>query len=191
MKKVEFPVNKHNWNPSIIPGPIFIVSTYDKDGTPNLAPKSWVQMVSFEPSILMFSGSKGNTTENNILDTKCFALNLVTPTIIDQTVKMIEWFGEERIKKSGFTLEKANMINAPLISESCAHLECQLIETKEIGSGYVIFGEIVNASIWEKLLRSENKYADLNQALFLDSKVYSTTGNIFYYGQKTHENEKD
>ncbi len=77
MKKVDYPVDKREWCPSLIPGPIVLISTYNSKKEPNIAPKSWVQMVSFDPPILMFSGSKGNKTEENILKTGCFAINFV------------------------------------------------------------------------------------------------------------------
>ncbi len=74
MKKVNYPIDKKKWSPSIIPGVIALISTYDLKGNPNIAPKSWIQMVSFEPSALRFSGSKDGTTEKNIELTTASAL---------------------------------------------------------------------------------------------------------------------
>ena len=65
MNKVNYPIDKRQWSPSLMPGPIAIISTCNKESGYNIAPKSWLQMVSFEPPILMFSGSKDNTTEKN------------------------------------------------------------------------------------------------------------------------------
>lgn len=78
MKKIEYPIDKHKWHPGLIPGPTVLVSTYNSKKEPNIAPKSWLQMISFEPPIIMFAGGdEENTTEKNILETKCFAVNFV------------------------------------------------------------------------------------------------------------------
>ncbi len=57
--RIAIPLDKHGWQPSLIPGAIALVTTVDAQGEPNLAPKSWLQMVSFDPPILMFSGQPG------------------------------------------------------------------------------------------------------------------------------------
>lgn len=174
MKKISFPIDKHRWSPSLIPGPIVLVSTYNMDRVPNVAPKSWVQMASFEPPVLMFSGSKGNTTENNILKTECFAVNFVNSLMAKTVYGCLKWHGEERIEKCDFTLVPASKIESPLVDECKAHLECRLVDTKEVGSGFVIFGEIVAASIWDEILKVDldKRYELLDQILFFENGVY-------------------
>ena len=56
MKKVNYPIDKKKWSPSLIPGVITLISTNGLKGNPNIAPKSRIQMVPFDPSILIFSG---------------------------------------------------------------------------------------------------------------------------------------
>ena len=174
MKKSPFPVDKQKWSPSLIPGPIVLVSTQNKDKVPNVAPKSWVQMVSFEPPILMFSGSKGNTTEKNILETGSFAVNFVDSSMAKTVYGCLKWHGEERIEKCGFTPVPASKIGAPLVDECKAHLECRFIDAKEIGTGFVIFGEIVAASILDEILKAEpnKRYELLDQIVFLEDGVW-------------------
>ncbi len=180
MEKVDFPIDKNEWHPSLIPGVIALISTLDLQGNPNIAPKSWIQMVSFKPSALMFSGTKGGTTENNIEKTGCFGVNFVHSSLAAVSYECIRWFGKERIEKSGLTLENASKIKAPLVKECNAHLECELLDTREIGSGYVIFGEIVAASIREDilLLPPEERYKRLDEIVFLENNIFSTINNI-------------
>ncbi|HVB42294.1 MAG TPA: hypothetical protein VNF47_06235 [Streptosporangiaceae bacterium] len=45
--KIAFPADKADWHPSVLPGPIVLVSTVDKRGEPNIAPKSWISMMAF------------------------------------------------------------------------------------------------------------------------------------------------
>ncbi len=175
MRKVDYPIDKNEWHPGLVPGPIVLISTYDLKKNPNIAPKSWLQMVSFEPPILMFSGTKGNTTENNILETGCFGVNFVDSSMASKVFGCIEWFGRERIEKTGLTIFKASRISAPLVNECKAHLECRLFDTKDVGGGLVIFGEIVAASIWGKILgvERERRYELLDQIVFLENGMFA------------------
>ena len=77
MRKVAFALDKREWHPGFIPGAIVLIGTCDSFREPNVAPKSWLQMVSFDPPILMFSGTKNGATEKNILETNCFTINFV------------------------------------------------------------------------------------------------------------------
>lgn len=181
MKKVNYPLDKHFWHPSLIPGPVVLISTYNAEKEPNIAPKSWLQMVSFHPPILMFSGMKENTTEKNILETSCFGINFVDSSMASRVYDCIRWFGGERIEKSGFTITEASKIHAPLIDESKAHLECRLHSTKDIGGAFVVFGEIVAASIWEDIMRepeTEKRYELLDQIVFLENGLFSRINKI-------------
>ena len=174
MKKIPYPIDKQKWSPSLIPGPIVLISTVNKARKPNVAPKSWLQMVSFKPPILMFSGTKGNTTENNIIDTGCFGVNLVDSSMTETAFGCLRWHGRERIEKCGFELVPASKIKAPLVANCRAHLECRLTDTKEVGSGFVIFGEIVASSIWDEIMKAEpdKRYALLDQVMFLEDGVW-------------------
>lgn len=180
MKKIDYPIDKNRWHPSLIPGPVVLISTYDSKKQPNIAPKSWLQMVSFEPPILMFSGTKGNTTERNILENRCFGVNFVDSSMAAKVYGCIKWSGQERIDKTGFTIIKASKVNAPLVDECKAHLECRLHSTQEVGSGFVIFGEIVAASVWEKILavEPEKRYGLLDQILFLEEGMLSRINKV-------------
>jgi len=176
MKKIPYPLDKREWHPSLIPGPLALISTVDPDGVPNVAPKSWLQMVSFDPPMLMFSGSKGGRTESNALAIGCFVVNLVDGALAARTYACVRWKGEERIRQAGFRLAPATAVCAPLVGDCKAHLECRLRDTKEVGSGFVLFGEIVAASVREDLLGGSpcDRYARLDQAVFLEDGLYAS-----------------
>jgi flavin reductase (DIM6/NTAB) family NADH-FMN oxidoreductase RutF len=173
--KVEFPINKKEWAPSLIPGPVVLISTCDQKGDRNVAPKSWVQMIGFEPPMLMFAGTKGNTTEKNILETGCFSVNLVDSSLAAKVYGCLEWFGRERIEKMGIALSPAKKIAAPLVDQCPAHLECVLRGTHEVCGSFVVFGEIVAASIREDILNvpPRERYRLLDNIIFLENGLYT------------------
>jgi len=178
MYKCDFPIDKRQWCPSLIPGPIVLVSTVSPDGVPNVAPKSWVQMVAFEPPTLMFAGTKGNTTERNIEATNCFALNIVDESMLEDVLGCLRWSGVERIEKCAWQLVPAGMIAAPLVADCPAHLECELAGTYSIGSGFVVFGQIVRAQIDQRIAEApvDDRYRLLRQMCFLEDGVYAAVG---------------
>jgi flavin reductase (DIM6/NTAB) family NADH-FMN oxidoreductase RutF len=92
----------------------------------------------------------------------------------------IQWFGQERIKQTGFTLTKASKINAPLIDECKAHLECRLHSSTQIGRGFVIFGEIIHATIWSKILDVDytQRYKELDSIVYLENGLFASITNL-------------
>ena len=181
MSKRSFPIDKRCWSPSLIPGPIVLVSTVNASGEPNVAPKSWVQMVAFDPPTLMFSGTHGNPTERNIEAIGCFAINIVDEPMLEGVLGCLRWHGAQRIEKSGWRLEPARTIAAPLVANCPAHLECTLERTTAIGSGFVVFGRIVAASIDQRIADadSDKKYETLRQVCFLEEGVYAVVRETF------------
>jgi len=176
MSKTAFALDKREWHPGFIPGAIVLIGTYDSAGNPNVAPKSWLQMVSFDPPILMFSGTKDGVTERNILDAGCFTVNFVQSAMALKVFRCIDKRGLERIEMLGITLAPGQEVSAPLVRECPAHLECRLVDTKPLGSGFVVFGELAHASAREELLSGDflGRYRRLDQIVFLEDGVYAT-----------------
>lgn len=194
MNKIEYPIDKHKWHPSLIPGLIVLISTYNSKKEPNIAPKSWIQMISIEPPIIMFAGgAPENTTEKNILETKGFAVNFVDSSIADKVFECIKWFGRERVEKTGFKLVEAKKIFAPIVDDCKAHLECNLYDSREVGGGLVIFGEIIYSSICEAIINvePEERYELLDQILFLEDGMFSRIGKISKVEKDTQNKKKD
>jgi flavin reductase (DIM6/NTAB) family NADH-FMN oxidoreductase RutF/uncharacterized protein YciI len=174
--RVPISPDKHAWQPSLIPGVIALVSSVDAQGTPNLAPKSFVQMVSFEPPILMFSGQPEGATEANILATGCFGLSLVHGGLAERAFACIQWQGADRLERCGFSLEPASSIAAPLVAESRAWMECELHDSQRVGGALVVYGRIVAASVRPEILAlpPRQRYPALDLSLFLEDGLYSS-----------------
>ena len=137
-------------------------------------------MVSFKPSILMFSGSKRSRTVNNVITTGSFAVNVVDSSIADTVFECIKWRGKERIERAGFEFEKATRIAAPLVKGCPAYIECELEDTREMGSGFVVFGEIVAAAVEEGILKADaaKRYELLDMILFLQDGMWGRLGDV-------------
>jgi flavin reductase (DIM6/NTAB) family NADH-FMN oxidoreductase RutF/uncharacterized protein YciI len=174
--RVPIAIDKHYWQPSLLPGVITLVSSVDGRGAPNLAPKSWVQMVSSAPPMLMFSGQPDGVTEANILATGSFGLSLVHGAMAERAYGCVRWKGAERLERCGFTLEPASRIAAPLVAESRAWIECALRDSQRVGGALVIYGEILAASVRPEILAlpPRRRYPALDMAMFLEAGLYAS-----------------
>ncbi|KAG8888037.1 hypothetical protein FRB99_004163 [Tulasnella sp. 403] len=119
----------------VIPRPIAFVSSIAKDGTHNLAPFSYFNVVHSDPPIIVvsFSGSatKSKDTCYNILDNKTFTVNIISEPFVeaanwcsvDSPRDVDEWYG------SGLTKEKSTLVAPPRVKESAFSMECELYQS--------------------------------------------------------------
>lgn len=132
--------------PWIYPQVVFIIGTYNEDGTPNAMNAAWGGVGDTE-QIFMCISSTHKTTEN-ILRAKEFTVSLGT---LDQMVAC-DYVGlvsgnddPEKMARTGWHFSKASQVNAPVIDELPMTFECKLI-SYNAHYGY-LFGEILNLSV--------------------------------------------
>tara|TARA_B100000945_G_scaffold321590_1_gene337335 strand:+ start:5220 stop:6074 length:855 start_codon:yes stop_codon:yes gene_type:complete len=140
---------------SIAPRPIGFASSKNLKGQINLAPFSYHNAFSSNPPVIgispAYSGRTGNpkNTLLNILETKEFALSVVTYNMVDQmNICSAEYSPEiDEFKKSGLTKYPAKMISVPGVAESPIIMECRYLDyielSKEPAGGNLILAEIV------------------------------------------------
>jgi flavin reductase (DIM6/NTAB) family NADH-FMN oxidoreductase RutF len=167
--KRDLPLDKRSWHPSPLPGQIVVVSTSAEDGTPNLAPKSWVTMAALAGPVVAFGCNVTHTTYRNVEQTREFVLNAVPAPLADRIWMLSEVHGDERLGASGLTLAPARAVRPPLVAECSAHLECTLDSVKQYGDEVLIFGCIVAAS-------AEETYDALAPVFYLEDGTYAALG---------------
>src|SRR5262245_31666970 len=74
--KVEIPTDKSQWQPTLLAGPVVLVSSRNSRGEPHVARKSWLTMVSANPPMLALSCRLSHRTAINILETREFVVNV-------------------------------------------------------------------------------------------------------------------
>ena len=174
--KVSFPAQKERWHPSVLPGPVVLVSTVDARGEPNIAPKSWISMMAFRGPMLAFGCDRRHATARNAEATGEFVVNLPPEALVERIWAMPESHGIERIRRSGLTLLPASRVRPPLIGECKAHLECSLESVTRTGDEVVVFGKIVAASIDPDCQAGSlaDQYLRLRPVFFLEDGVYGS-----------------
>ena len=139
-------------------GAVLLVTTHD-GGKDNVLTISWQMVMDFTPHIAISTGSWNESFET-ILKTKECCLNVPGFDMIEKTVGIGIIHGSECDKFEQFHLSKlkAEVVNAPVIPDCLAAIECRLEDYVE-DHGILIFNGI---RLWENRERKERRVIHAN-----------------------------
>ncbi len=138
------------------PMPVFIIGTYNADGTPNAMNAAWGG-ISEETEITICVDS-GHKTAENLKARMAFTVSMATAgamTACDYVGIVSGNKEPDKFAKAGFHAVKAEFVDAPLIAELPMALECEVISYDEETCRLV--GRIVNVSAEESVLGDNGK----------------------------------
>lgn len=147
------------------PTPVYIVATYGKDGTANAMNVAWGGVCSSEPPCVMAAIRKSRCTYDNIMERKAFTVNFPDAA----HVKEADYFGlisgnkVNKFETAGLSPIKSKYVDAPIIGEFPLALECNCINTLQVGQHVLFIGEIVNVTADENCLNEEGN-VDIQKA---------------------------
>ena len=173
--------------PMCYPMPVYIIATYNADGTPNAMNAAWGGITETEEiTICVDSGHK---TAENLLARKAFTVSMATV----QQMAACDYVGivsgnkePNKFSKAGFHAVKSQFVDAPIIEELPMALECEVISYDEETCRLV--GRIVNVCAEESILGEDGKIdAAKLQPITFDpvSHQYLALGEIV--GQAFHD----
>ena len=175
--------------PMCYPMPVYIIGTYNADGTPNAMNAAWGG-ISEEQEITICVDSAHQTAEN-LIARGAFTVSMATA---DQMVAC-DYVGivsgskvPDKFAKAGFHAAKSEFVDAPLIDELPMALECKVISYDKETCRLV--GQIVNVCAAESVL-GENGRVDVRKLrpLTYDSMNHQylvlgeTVGRAFHDGK--------
>ena len=138
------------------PMPVFIIGTYNADGTPNAMNAAWGGVT--EEAQLTICVDAEHKTAENVLARKAFTVSMGTA----QYVKACDYVGivsgnkeSDKFAKAGFHATKSEFVDAPLIDELPMALECQVI-SYDVETCRLV-GRIVNVSADDSVLDTNGK----------------------------------
>ena len=137
--------------PMCYPMPVYIIGTYNADGTPNAMNAAWGG-ISEEQEITICVDS-GHKTAENLLARKAFTVSMATAQYLTACdyVGIVSGNKEpDKFTKAGFQAAKSEFVDAPLIEELPMALECRVLSYDEETCRLV--GEIVNVCVDESVL---------------------------------------
>ncbi len=144
MKKKSFPLAEVYR--LLEPGPVVLVTT-SRAGRANVMPMSWHLMLEFEPPLLGCVISNLNYSFATLKATKECVINIPTVELAKQVVACGNLTGGQvdKFKTVGLTPVPAECVQAPLIAECYASLECEVVNAKLAGKYNFFVLEVVKA----------------------------------------------
>ena len=142
--------------PMCYPMPVYIIATYNADGTPNAMNAAWGG-ISEENEITICVDS-GHKTAENLLARKAFTVSMATASQMAACdyVGIVSGNKEpDKFAKAGFHATKSPFVDAPLIDELPMALECEVI-SYDVDTCRLV-GRIVNVCADESVLGENGK----------------------------------
>ena len=146
----------------VSPRPIGWIGTKGTDGSRNLSPYSFFNIVSDQPKIVMFSSSGRKHSLKNAEETGVFTASLVSRHLVDRmnaSSAAVE-YGVDEFLLAGLTPKAGDVVDAPYVAEAYAALECrvtQIIQPHgldgQASTSIMVFGEVVGIHISEEIIR--------------------------------------
>ena len=142
--------------PMCYPMPVFIIGTFNEDGTPNAMNAAWGG-ISEEQEITVCIDS-GHKTAQNLTARGAFTVSMATAdmlTVCDYVGIVSGNKEPDKFAKAGFHALKSEFVDAPLIRELPMALECTVISYDPETCRLV--GRILNVSADESVLGENGK----------------------------------
>jgi len=160
------------------PTPTWVVMTYDKNERANAMTAAWGGVANSSPASVFVAIRPDRYTYENILIKREFTICIPS----EEHVKEADYFGIEsgretdKIGAAGLTAVRAEKVNAPYIEEFPMHLECKLTDRMNLGSHFVIIGQIVDVKAREEIM----DHKDSIEIQKLKPIIYSPTDRNYY-----------
>lgn len=166
----------------VVPRPIAWVSTLGADGTRNVAPHSYFNLVAHDPPHVVFSSAGLKDTVRNLGGQPQFVVNIVTMDVVEPMNFTSTDFppGEDEFAWAGLTPVASQRVAPPRVAEAKAHLECEVVDLVRAGNGHVVVGEVVHLhvdpSVW---VQGRVDPELLDPVARLSGTSYARLGDVF------------
>ena len=165
--------------PLIYPSPVLIIGTYDKQGKPDVMTASWGGVASSQPPCVAISIRQQALSYQNLLDRKAFTISIPTKKYVKEVdyIGLVSGRTTDKFGASKLTAVKSKLVDAPYIKEFPLILECQVIQTSNLGMHTMFIGEVLDAKADEQILGDDGS-VDIKK---LQPLIY-TPDTQEYYG---------
>ena len=167
MRFYETATNRHGlrhdpFKALVAPRPIGWIGSRGRDGSRNLAPYSFFNIVSDSPNIVMFASSPPKDSARNAAETGEFTVNLVSRQLLlpMNASSAAVPYGADEFELAGLTPVKGKLVDAPYVGEALAVLECRVTEImvpKTLdgakAESVITFGQVLGIHVAEEIIR--------------------------------------
>jgi len=138
----------------VLPVPVLVVGTYDKNGRPNVMTVAWGGICCSSPPCVDIALRRETYSYESIMHRKAFTVH-VTP---EGYLTEADYFGiasgrdVDKFAATGLTPVKGDLVDAPYIKEFPFVMECRLLKVVELGLHTQFIGEIIDVKSDEEIL---------------------------------------
>ena len=160
------------------PTPAWVIATYDKNDRANVMTAAWGGIANSNPPSVFVAVQPVRYTYENVLAKREFTICIPS----EEFAKETDYFGMEsgretdKIEAAGLTAARAEKVNAPYIKEFPMYLECKLTDRMNLGSHFVLIGQIIDVKAKEDILDHKESI----EIQKLKPILYSPTDRSYY-----------
>ena len=147
----------------VSPTPAIIAAAYDENGKADACTLAFYTPTSHKPPCLTIAinATAKRKTLKSILRSGAFTIGYPS---IEQAAEadyigIASGYEHDKIAEVGWTVTRAEKVNAPVINELKLVVECKVVNAVTIGSHVQITGEVVNIQADESILDERGKYS--------------------------------
>jgi flavin reductase (DIM6/NTAB) family NADH-FMN oxidoreductase RutF len=154
----------------VAPRPIGWIGTKGRDGSLNLSPYSFFNIVSDKPKIVMFASSGRKHSLRNAEETGVFTASLASRHLAEQVnaSSAAVDYGVSEFDIAGLGAMPGQIVDAPYVAEAYTVLECRLTEIiqpkgldGEGAESFMVLGQVVGIHIQDDIIRDGRIDMDL------------------------------
>lgn len=153
---------------TVIPRPIALVTTVNRDGAPNAGPFSFFNVLTHDPAIVAigvenYADMRFKDTARNIRETGEFTVHICDDAMVEQMEICAIKFGPDvnEIEHAGLHMVPGTGVKSPRILEAPAALECRRYMTLELGPAReIILGQVIGVHVRSDAVNPENHHID-------------------------------
>ena len=172
----------------VVPRPIAWISTLAPDGTRNLAPHSFCNVISARPPIVHFTSTGVKDTLRNVRATGEFVLNVVDRDLLEPMNLTAADFPPEVDEFTWAAVEAApsDVVAPPRVAAAPAALECTVRATLAMGEGTMVFGDVRRIHVRDDLWR-DGRVEGLRAVGRLSGSGYAVVDEVLKLPRPTWE----
>lgn len=166
--------------PLLFPLPVVLVGV-NVDDKANFMTASWCGIASYKPPAITVGIMKGRYTLEGIRENGTFSVSIPSTNLVEKVDYCGIYSGKKRDKSQIFETSYGDLKTAPLINECPVNLECKVLHSLDVGSHFLIVGEIKETHVNENCLTDEKPDAEkIDPVIFsIDSQKYRRLGEVF------------
>ena len=182
----------------IVPRPIGLLSTVDRDGVFNVAPFSFFNGLAPVPPLLgvsvgpVLATQQRKDTLTNVTDTGEFVWNLVTETLVKPITVCAEPHASavSEFDAAGLTPIPSTLVRPPRVAESPVNMECRVVMIMPLPSSTytLVIGRVCQIHVALDLWVPDGRIDSRALAAVgdMDGANYTRTGELFAVGQERY-----